>query len=333
MHDEPEDGLSVVIPVYNSEGIVSVLYERLTNELGSLGEEYEIILVNDCSRDNSWQKLQEMANSDPHVKAISLRRNAGYDNAIMAGLRFVRFAYVVIMDDDLQHAPEDIKSLLGEIRKGFDVVYANFHRKEQSLIKNVGSWLNDKLARLIINMPAGLHVSSFKILRREIVSEIVKYDGPFPYVDGLIFQVTSSFHRIVIKHHKRFAGRGGHGVRQCFKIVFNFCTTFSILPLRIATLSGFLISFLAGIFCIVLVVWKVWFGIDVEGWGSIMLGIAMMGGIQLTAIGIIGEYIGRTYMNINRRPQYVIRQVVDGNRGTAFELNDRIGRNGKTLVS
>lgn len=316
---EEAKGFSIVIPVYRSEDIVSTLHGRLTQALESLADDYEMIFVDDCSPDNSWKKLCDLASADPRVKALSLRKNVGYDNAVMAGLKFADRPYVVIMDDDLQHAPEDIPLLFDQLGKGCDVVYANFTKMHQSVLKNLGSWLNGKLAQLIINKPAGMHISSFKILRGEVVREIIKYDGPFPYIDGLIFQVTSAIDKVVLAHHKRLSGRGGHTLLRSLRIVFNFCTTFSILPLRVSTLIGFAMSLLSGIFSIILVVWKFFFGINVEGWGSIMLAVVMMGGIQLMALGILGEYIGRTYMNINRQPQYVIKHLLNGNRQSASE--------------
>ena len=199
----PDSGLSVVVPVYNSEGIVREFHRRLTSVLKSLAVNYEIILVNDGSPDNSWEKIKTVVAMDPHVKAISFRRNFGYDNALMAGLNYVTFPYVVIMDDDLQHAPEDIPTLLAEIEKGYDVVYGNFTVKKQSLTKNIGSWFVGKLAQLIINKPASLQITSYKILHREIARGIVKYAGPYPYIDGLIFQMTSSIQRVMITHHPR----------------------------------------------------------------------------------------------------------------------------------
>ena len=304
-------GLSIVVPVYNSEGIVLELHKRLTAVLRTINTNYEIILVNDGSPDNSWEKIKGIATFDHRVKAISLRRNFGYDNALMAGLNFVSYSYVVIMDDDLQHAPEDIPQLLEEIEKGYDVVYGNFPTKNQSLIKNMGSWLVGKLAQLILNKPAYLQISSYKILHKEIVGGIVKYGGPYPYIDGLIFQLTSSINRIMVDHHPRLDGEGGHGVIPSLRILFNFCTTFSILPLRIAVVLGFAISILAGVFSVGLVVVKLWLGYySVEGWTSLILAVTILGGVQLMGLGLLGEYVGRTYMNINRQPQFVIRETI-----------------------
>ena len=231
----------------------------------------------------------------------------------MAGLELASQSLVVMMDDDLQHAPEDIPLLIEAIEKGYDVVYANFLKKQHSRIKNLGSWLNDKLAQLIVNKPAGLYLSPFKILRQEVVQEVVKYNGPFPYIDGLLFQITSSFHQIPLPHYKRKEGEGNHGIYRSLRIVFNFCTTFSVLPLRISTLVGLVISILACLYGIVLIIWKTWFGIVAEeGWTTIMLGIMIMGGIQLVGIGVLGEYMGRAYMSINRRPQYIIKEKLAG---------------------
>lgn len=304
-----DEKISVVIPVYNSEAVIDELHKRLTGALEKLAMPYEIILVNDCSPDNTWKKMEAISRSDRQVKSILLRKNAGYDNAIMAGLRFAGGDFIIIMDDDLQHAPEDIGTLVNEIRPGYDVVYALFVTKKQSITKNIGSWMNGKLAQHIINKPAEIYLSPFKIIRREVLEQVVRYDGPFPYIDGLLFQVTSSIHQIVVPHHERAVGEGSHDIRRSLRIIFNFCTTFSILPLRLLFLSGLLIFSLSCGISLGLVIWKLIYGFDVEGWASIMLVVITLGGFQLMALGLIGEYLGRAYMNLNKQPQYVIKQV------------------------
>lgn len=330
----PSEGLSVIIPVYNSERIFPELHRRLTSVLNSLSLDYELILVNDGSSDNSWDVIKSAAGIDSHIKAVSFRRNFGYDSALMAGLNYATKPYIVIMDDDLQHAPEDIPQLLTEIEKGYDVVYANFPAKRQSLIKNIGSWFVDKLARVILDKPGSMQITSFKILHREIVENIVKYSGPYPYIDGLIFQMTQSIHRVMVTHHPRAMDQGNHGIFPSMKILFNFCTTFSILPLRIAVVLGLTISIGAGIFSVGLVIFKLWFGYSsLEGWTSIILGITILGGIQLMSLGVLGEYVGRTYMNINRQPQYVIRETlaIDPDQPTNSTIENRKPRNVETF--
>jgi len=307
---DKRNSISIVVPVYNSENIIFELHRRLTEALSAFMSSYEIVLVNDCSSDNSWAKISQIAALDHHVKAICLRKNVGYDNAVMAGLKYARHAFIVIMDDDLQYAPEEIQHLYGEIQKGYDVVYGDLLKKQDSLVKRMGSWFNGKIAQLIVKKPVDIYLCPFKILRKEIGFEIVKYQGPFPYVDGLIFQVTSSIGQVKVTHHKRAAGEGGHGAYKSIGIMLNFCTTFSILPLRLSTLTGFFMAFFAGIFSVILILWKLFFEIDVEGWASIMLGIAAIGGIQLLSVGILGEYVGRAYMNISSKPQYVVKNIL-----------------------
>jgi polyisoprenyl-phosphate glycosyltransferase len=308
--------LSVVVPVYKSSDILPSLHARLTKVLLELSAEYELVLVDDDSPDASWSVLSRLAEQDEHVIAVHLRRNAGYDNALLAGLRHAHHELVVIMDDDLQHAPEDIPTLVQEIAKGYDVVYGRFALKQQSTLKNMGSWLNGMLAEVVLKKPRGLYLSPFKILRREIVSEIVRYEGPYPYLDGFIFRATSSISQVDLVHHRRAAGHGHHGLIRSIGIFLNFLTTFSLLPLRIATIGGLVLSLVAGMTGVVLVLANLFFGfgLDSPGWTSIVLVTIVLGGGQLMAIGIVGEYVGRTYLKLSGRPQYVIGETATRKR-------------------
>ena len=303
--------ISVVIPVYKSQDILPELCRRLESALGALGEDYEVVFSVDCPPDQSFAVLKELAADDRRLKPILLRKNVGYDNAIMAGLNFVQGRSVVIMDDDLQHAPEDIPALLMALEGGCDVAYAGFPVKKQSWLKNLGSWFNDRVANIIIDKPGSLYLSPFKAVRREVVDEIVKYAGPFPYIDGLIFQITSAIVEIPIAHHARASGKGNHGLIRSLRIWLNFCTTFSVLPLRASMYFGFLISTAAFLFSARALILRLAGGAAPEGWLTIVLGIALLGGIQLIALGVIGEYIGRTYMNINRKPQFVVKEKLN----------------------
>jgi len=163
--------ISVVIPVYNSEEILLTLCHRLVQIFNNMGKDYEIIFVNDCSNDRSWFKLEKLAKNYSRVKPILLRKNVGYDSAIMAGLNYVNGELVVIMDDDLQHAPEDIPKLISGLTNSNDVIYANFIKKRQSMFKNIGSWFNGKAAEIIIQKPKSIYLSPFKIVRKTVVDE------------------------------------------------------------------------------------------------------------------------------------------------------------------
>jgi len=302
--------ISVVIPVYRSEEILPELCRRLEATLEK--RDYEVIFSVDASPDRSFAILKDLAAKNRHLRPILLRKNVGYDNAIMAGLNFVKGDWVVTMDDDLQHAPEDIEKLLEAAEAGSDVVYAGFPVKKQSLVKNVGSAFNDYAARVIIKKPSDIYLSPFKVIARPVVDEVIKYAGPFPYIDGLLFQITSSISQIPVEHHARASGEGNHGILRSARIWLNFTTTFSILPLRASMWFGFTVSIAAFLFAARVLFVKFTRGVDVEGWVSIMLGISLLGGIQLIALGVLGEYIGRSYMNINRKPQFVVKEAVNG---------------------
>jgi undecaprenyl-phosphate 4-deoxy-4-formamido-L-arabinose transferase len=309
--------LSVVVPVYNSSEILPSLHARLSAVLRALCDDYELVLVDDDSTDASWQVLLRLADDDDHVTAVHLRRNAGYDNALLAGLRQARHEPVVVMDDDLQHAPEDIPALARALSSGYDVVYANFPRKRQSVIKNVGSWLNGRIAEIVLDKPRDLYLSPFKILRGEIVAEVVRYTGPYPYVDGFILRATSSISQLDVVHHDRASGHGHHGLLRSIRILLNFITTFSLLPLRIATIGGLVLSLLAALSGLALVLANLFAGVGLgaPGWTSIILVAIILGAAQLMAIGVVGEYVGRSYLSA--RPQYVLGDVASRRRRAA----------------
>lgn len=302
--------ISIVIPVYNSEHCVIELNRQINSALKGL--RYEIILVNDQSTDGSWEKIREVAQKDKKVIALNLRKNSGQDNAIIAGLSFTSGRYVAIMDDDLQHSPYDIPALYREIEKGYDVCYAKFPRKKQSWWKNAGSWLNGKIAEIVIVKPRHIYLSPFKIIRRDVVEEILRYRGTFPYVDGLIFQVSGNVAQIPVEHHERYVGKSNYSFVKSLVVFMKLVTGFSVKPLRIASLVGIatsLAGFLLGLYYIID------FFIDGkvrEGWTTIVVLILFIGGLVLMSLGMIGEYVGRIYLILGGKPQYSIKEIVNG---------------------
>jgi len=300
--------ISVVVPVYNSSSCLPELAARVEKVLQN---NYELILVNDCSQDKSWQVIQDLANRYPAITGIHLRKNYGQDNAIMAGLRQSSGIYAVIMDDDLQHAPEDIPRLIEKCRQGCDVCYADFALKRQRYWKNLGSWINGKVAEVSSKKSRDLYLSPFKAVRAEVVEEICAYDGPFPYVDGLIMAATSNFVQITVSHHKRFAGKSNYSLRRSLSVWAKHVTGFSILPLRVASLVG-LVSALAGM-CLALYYVSYYFKHDaLPGWTTLVCLQLIFCGLILMSLGVIGEYIGRIYLKVNKRPQYVIETIIRG---------------------
>lgn len=299
--------VSVIIPVYNSEDCLDELAKRLTDVLDNSGKTYEIVLVNDCSPDNSWKKITELCETYDRLKGINLRRNFGQDSAIMAGLNYSSGESVIIMDDDLQHDPADIPSLLSGLEKGYDVCYAHFSSKKQSWLKNFGSWFNDKVANVILKKPKEVYLSPYKAMKRGVVDEIVKYDGPHPYVDGLLFRVTRNIIQVTVQHHERYAGEGNYNLRRSIKVWLRLATSFSVTPLRIATFLGFISSSIGFILALSFIVWH-FIGVGAPtGWASLIVVVLFLGGIQLVTIGIIGEYVGRLFLHYSKEPQFIIK--------------------------
>jgi undecaprenyl-phosphate 4-deoxy-4-formamido-L-arabinose transferase len=300
--------ISIIIPVFNSEEILAELSKQI--DLSLTNTSYELILINDCSKDNSWDIISSLQKENEHIIGVNLRKNSGQDNAIMAGLNFSSGEYAVIMDDDLQHSPKDILLLVNECKKGFDVCYANFNKKKQKWWKNVGSWLNGRIAEILIKKPKNIYLSPFQVLHKDIVKEVIKYKGPYPYVQGLILRVTDNLTQINIDHYKRLAGKGNFNLIRSIIVFVKLMTSFSVIPLRIATVMGFVTAFIG--FAMIPYYLAMYFFNDeiIEGWTSLMIIILMLGGLLLISLGMLGEYIGRMFLDINQKPQFVIKKVL-----------------------
>lgn len=302
--------LSIVIPVYNSERLVAELARRITTAMNAEhpAGDYEVILVNDCSRDASWEMIERACELYPSVRGVNLRTNAGQHNAIMAGLRAASGALIVVMDDDLQHAPEDIGKLCVRVLEGFDVCYAGFRDAKHAAWKRLGSMVRDVTARVLLGVPPGVRISSFKAMTAEMAREITRYEGPFPYVDGLIFSATRNVTNVELEHYPRPDGRGNYGLRESVFLWSKVAMNFSVVPLRLASWLGFGFAGLGFLFAVYLVFQQLAFSrIPVPGWASLVVVILMVGGVQLLALGAIGEYLGRTYLHLNGKPQYVVK--------------------------
>ncbi len=313
--------LSVVVPVYSSADCLHELARRVQVEVGSRFESYELILVNDASLDESWKAIAEIVHKLDFVVGMNLRKNVGQDNAIMAGLSAARGDVVIVMDDDLQHDPIDIPRLYETIREGYDVVWANFEEKQQAVWKNVGSKFADRVAVWLLDKPKGLYMSPYKAIRREVVEEILWYDGPFSYVDGIILSLTSNFCQIPATHHPRYAGTGSYDLLRSLGVGLKLATNFSVIPLRLASLTGAIIAIVAMVMGGYFMLERIVSDYDIPGWATLIVTVLFLSGIQLIGIGALGEYIGRMYMTVSRHPQYSIRQVMRPPR----EPRDRLG--------
>jgi undecaprenyl-phosphate 4-deoxy-4-formamido-L-arabinose transferase len=220
------------------------------------------------------------------------------------------------MDDDLQHHPRDIPTLLDKlVKEDADVVYADFEIKRHKFWKKVGSWFNGKVAEWVVGKPKGIYLSPYKILRREIAELICKYDGPDPYVDGLLLQVTARVTQTPVEHHARFAGTSNYTFVKSFKVWARLAFSFSVRPLRIVTWFGFLFAALGAALAVWVVFYRLFwpedFSANAVGWASLMVALLVVSGVQLFFFGILGEYMGRTYLRVNNKPQAAVREVLN----------------------
>jgi glycosyltransferase involved in cell wall biosynthesis len=300
--------LSVVIPVYNGAKTIGELVGALAAL--SIKGGHEIVLVNDGSRDNSLAVCRDLMRNCPvPLTVVDLARNFGEHNAVMAGLRAARGAWVVTMDDDLQNPPGEVVRLLEYAQSaGKEAVYTWYGTKEHAAWRNLGSRFTNKVADVLLDKPQGLYLSSFRCLSAFVVEHVTRYAGPFPYIDGLVLQVTQNIDRIEVKHLPRAEGRSNYTLRRLIRLWLNMFVNFSVMPLRLSTLTGIAIS-LFGAFATVLVFIEAMFYNTPPGWGSIMAAVLLLSGVQLLILGIVGEYLGRLYLTVNGKPQSIVATV------------------------
>jgi undecaprenyl-phosphate 4-deoxy-4-formamido-L-arabinose transferase len=305
---DPGPALSLVIPVYNgaeSVGELCDVLERLEIEGG-----LEIVLVNDGSPDNSLEVCRGIvARLRIPVTLVDLARNYGEHNAVMAGLRHASGAHVITMDDDLQNPPEEVTRLLAHAQaSGKDVVYTYYDEKQHAWWRNLGSSFTNWVAGFVLDKPKDLYLSSFRCMSAFVVREVTKYEGPFPYVDGLLLQVTQNIGSLLVTHLPRAVGRSNYTMRRLVRLWMSMFVNFSVMPLRISTLTGFALSLGGALGSLAALVEALFFE-PPAGWASLMAAVLLLSGVQLLILGIVGEYLGRMYLTANKKPQWVIRSV------------------------
>ncbi|WP_244407332.1 glycosyltransferase family 2 protein [Roseomonas fluvialis] len=302
-------GLSIVVPVYRGAATVGALVAALSDLKPEGG--IEVILVNDGSPDNSGDVCRELARTATiPLTYIEHARNFGEHNAVMTGLRHARGAYVITMDDDLQNPPEEVVRIYDHARLGgFDVVYTRYAVKEHEGWRNIGSRFANWVADQLMDKPKGLYLSSFRCMSALAVAEVVKYRGPYPYIDGLLMQVTQRLDSIEVKHFARVEGRSNYTMRRLIRLWMNLATNFSVLPLRLAVFAGVAMGVL-GLIAAAYVIFEALIGETPSGWASLMTVTLLIAGVQFMILGVLGEYVGRAFMSANGKPQGVVRQVI-----------------------
>lgn len=310
--------VSVVIPVYNGSQTISSLVDELVTQLAPKINP-EIILVNDCSPDNSEEVCIKIHEKYPElVSFFSLSINVGEHNAVMAGLNQAKGDFAVIMDDDFQNPVSEVLKLVDYIlESGNDVVYTWYEEKKHSLFRNFGSHFNDKVANIMLKKPKDLYLSSFKVINRFLIDEVIRYNLPYPYLDGLILRTTSNIGKIKVIHSERKVGRSNYTLKKLISLWLNMFTNFSILPLRFSVYLGFLFSLFGFLIGLYATVEKLLNPNVPHGYTFIIVAISIFAGIQLIAVGMVGEYIGRLFMSQNKKPQYSIRKSLKRKNGNS----------------
>jgi glycosyltransferase involved in cell wall biosynthesis len=317
MPQETMPELSLVIPVYNGSRTIGQLVEQITEVFGSTS--FEVVLVNDGSQDDSEGVCAQLAERFPQtVVFVHLSRNFGEHNAVLAGFMQSRGRYVAVLDDDGQNPPEELTRMLEDLkRKNYDVVYGHYIEKKHSAFRNFGSWFNDKIATIMLHKPKGLYLSSFKVMNRFVVDEIIKYRGPYPYTDGLIYRVTRNIGQIPVEHRSSAIGRSRYTFRKLVRLWLNMFLNFSIKPLRLSIYVGLLTSCLSVVALIAILIDRLWITPNVTlGIPTVLGTIVLLAGIQLMILGLVGEYLGRLYLDQTGTPQYVIRYVKRSDSGS-----------------
>lgn len=303
--------ISVVIPVYNAQESLKELFERLKVSLGTIAGEFEIIMVEDCSRDRSWEVIEELARKDKRVKGIRLSKNFGQHNALLCGIRAACHETVVTIDDDLQNPPEEIPKLVDKLNEGYDVVYGRPKKEQHGLLRNLASALTKIVLQNSMGAETARSISAFRAFRTDIRKAFCKYYGTFVSLDVLLTWGASKFVAIPVEHHPRKVGTSNYTLRKLVAHSMNMVTGFSILPLQLASLTGFLLTFFGlGILVYVVGRWVIQ-GSVVPGFAFLASIIAIFSGAQLFSLGMMGEYLARIHFRTMKKPPYVIKSTAE----------------------
>jgi len=307
-------GISVVAPVYNSQDTLRELAARLEPVLRAAAPLFELIFVNDCSRDGSWEVIQKLSRQYPWVRGFSMLRNFGQHSALLCGIRAARYDTLVTMDDDLQNPPEEIPKLLAMLAEGCDMVYGTPEHEQHGLLRDLASRITKLALQSAMGARTARHVSAFRAFRTKLRAAFADYRSPFVSIDVLLTWGTSRFAHVSVAHHPRTVGRSGYTVKKLIVHALNMMTGFSTVPLQLASLVGFTFTlFGIGILVYVMVIYLI-HGRSVPGFTFLASIIAIFSGVQLFSLGLIGEYLARMHFRMMERPTYVVGETTEESR-------------------
>lgn len=305
-----KEKISYIIPCYRSEGTIEKVVSGIMSLMENLTTyDYEIVLVNDCSPDGVWKKIDALCEKYSFVKGINLAKNFGQHSALMAGYNICTGDYVVTLDDDGQTPVDQVGILLDKLLEGYDVVYAKYAERKDNSFRKLGTWMNNLMLTTMVGKPKHISLTSFFICRNYVIKEICNYRNAFPYIWGLVLRTTKNIANATIEHHERKEGESGYTLSKLLSLWMNGFTAFSIKPLRVSAILGVVFTVLGVLGIIFTVVNKLLHPEIMAGYSSLMTVMLIIGGIVMLSLGLIGEYIGRIYLCINTMPQFVIRET------------------------
>jgi len=305
--------LSFVIPCYRSANTIVNVVEEITRTVAARGDEFrhEVILVNDGSPDNVAGVIAALCKTHPEIVFVNLSRNFGQHSALMAGFAQVRGDIVTCLDDDGQTPADECFRLIDKVREGYDIVFAEYPKRKQNAFRNLGSRFNAACSHFFFGKPKDLKTNSYYACQRFVVDSALAYPNPFPYVTGLLFQSVARYANVPVNHRPRAQGESGYDLKKLISLWANGVTAFSIKPLRMASYLGWFTAVFGFLFALITIIRKLVNPAMQAGWASTIAVMLALGGVIIALIGILGEYIGRIYLSINRCPQYVVRNVID----------------------
>lgn len=310
--------ISFIIPCYKSEHTLESVVDGIENMMSTRSDfESEIVLVNDGSPDNTFATIRKLVDKYDNITGIDFAKNRGQQSAIMAAIKYSKGEIVACCDDDGQTPIDTVFRFIEKMEtEGYDVVCANYvNRGKRSLFRRFGSWLNDQMSIYFLDKPKDVNTSVYFVAKRFVAEEMAKYDNPYPYITGLLLRTTGRIGNVDVEQKSRLAGQSGYNFKRLLSLWVNGITTFSIKPLRLANIIGCLLALIGFVIIIVLVIEKLLNPHVSLGWTSIIATNLLVGGIIMMILGVIGEYIGRIYICLNKTPQYVERTVIGRNSG------------------
>jgi len=301
--------LSVVIPVYKAEDCLDELYRRLRSSLEQLTHNFEIILVEDCGGDRSWEIITRLARDDRRVRGLQFSRNFGQHYGITAGLDHCNGDWVIVMDCDLQDRPEEIPRLYAKAREGFDVVMARRGRRKDHMLKRWSSWLFYKVFRYLSGINYDAEVGNFRIISKKVVTCYRTMREKLRFFGGMVDWMGFPTASIDVQHAERYEGKSTYTFRKLWKLATDTIIAYSDKPLYMSVKFGFAMSFFAFLYGLYIFYRAFVYGSAIMGWSSLMVSFYFIGGIIIAILGIIGIYLGKTFDETKRRPLYVIRET------------------------